>query len=164
MGQYTYALLNHIWCCMGQHQRVCCVHCQQELLHLTKHQQKLAKSIWREMRADLDAAMEDRQRILLELRASRAAASLQRGMEPDRVSETNAVLQLALALAENSAIQHEITMQSQRRFMLQVGPPDWLLHVDLSTDHGHEYKAPTSGVGLCPVCRSKIMDRPATGT
>ncbi|KAK9843325.1 hypothetical protein WJX74_010371 [Apatococcus lobatus] len=104
-----------------------------DMLQLTKQQQKLAKSIWGELNADLAAAMEDRQRILCQLQASSAIASMQHGMQPDRVSETKAVLEQAVALAENSLIFHEITLHSQRRLLLQVLSPEGVAAIYTST-------------------------------
>ena len=45
---------------------------------------------------------------------------MHRGMQPDSFTETTAILDQAAALAENSAIQQEITLHSHRQFVLQV--------------------------------------------
>ena len=110
--------------------------CTQNALQLNNYQGMLAKDIWRRCRVDLANAKEDRDRIIYELQASGAAACMQHGMLPDRVFETNAILQQAAALAENSAIQHEIMLHSQRRFTLQACSIRSLLHAwfsDLSS-------------------------------
>ncbi|KAK9843002.1 hypothetical protein WJX74_005501 [Apatococcus lobatus] len=95
-----------------------------DMLELTEHQQSLAKVIWRDWHADLASVKEDRRRILSCLQASGAATFMQYGMRPDSYSETNTILQQAAALAENSALQQEITLQGQRRFMLEICSPE----------------------------------------
>ena len=82
----------------------------QDTLKLTRHQQKLAKGIWKEWHEGLAQAKQDRQHILSEMQASGAAASMQRGMAPDMFSETSVLLEQAAALAENCVIQQEITL------------------------------------------------------
>ena len=87
---------------------------------LTKPQQRLARDIWRQSQADLASAREDRKRILAQLQASGAAACIQQGIQAERVSGTDAILEQAAALAENAAIQQEIELHSHRQLMLQV--------------------------------------------
>lgn len=95
---------------------------------LTKPQQRLARDIWRQCQADLAGAREDRQHILAHLQASGAAAYIQQGIQTERVSDTDAILEQAAALAENTALQQEIELHSQRQFMLQVSKvaPLWV--------------------------------------
>ena len=92
----------------------------QDMLKLTRQQQKLARGIWQEWHEGLARAKQDRQRILSEMQASGAAASMQRGMRPDMFSETSVFLEQAAALAENCVIQQEITLNCHHRFLLQV--------------------------------------------
>ncbi|KAK9843010.1 hypothetical protein WJX74_005607 [Apatococcus lobatus] len=101
----------------------------QDLLELTAQQQKLAKLIWREWQEGLAHAKEERQQILSEMQASGAAASMQRGMRPDRFSETSVFLEQAAALAENCVIQQEITIHCHHRFLLQVCTPESIAQI-----------------------------------
>ena len=94
--------------------------CLQDKLRLTKQQKRLAKDIWGKYQGDLAAAKHERQQIVHNLQASGASACMRRGMQPDSVADINAILQQAAALAENSAIQQEITLHSHRQFILQV--------------------------------------------
>lgn len=59
-------------------------------------------------------------RILAELQASGAATCLQQGIQAERTCNTYAILEQAAALAENTAIQQEIILHSQRQLVLQV--------------------------------------------
>ena len=48
------------------------------------------------------------------------AGYMRQGMNLGRVSENTAILEVAAALAENSAIQQEIALNSHRQFHLEV--------------------------------------------
>ena len=94
--------------------------CMQAKLRLTSHQQQLARAIWRRLHGDLAVAKTERQRIIDDLQASGMSARVLQGLQLDSFSETTAILGQAAALAENSAIQQEITLHSHRQFILQV--------------------------------------------
>lgn len=100
----------------------------QDTLKLTRQQRKLAMDIWKECQDGLARAKQDRQRILSDMQTSGATASMQRGMRPESFSETSVFLEQAAALAENCAIQQEITLHCHHRFKLQVMGPEFGHH------------------------------------
>ena len=97
-------------------------------LQLTKHEKQLAKDIWAKTQRGMAFAKAGRKRILDEMAVSGALTCIHDGMRPDRFSETSAILQQTAALAENSALQQEIVLQSIRQFSLMVSH---LLHFQL---------------------------------
>ncbi|KAK9842887.1 hypothetical protein WJX74_003934 [Apatococcus lobatus] len=94
-------------------------------LKLTKHQQRLAKEIWKQYQGDLAAMKQERRHITSSLQAMDVSAC----MQPDSFSETTAILEQAAALAENSSLQQEITLSSHRKFILQVCSPEAIADV-----------------------------------
>ena len=118
----------------------------QDMLQLSRQQQKQAKLIWKDWHEALAPAKVERQRILFEMQASGAAVAMRQGMQPDKFSDTDGFLEQAAALAENCAIQQEISLHSQHRFLLQV-----LGHQPLAVEPGtlpHSMTKP-----ICPICK-----------
>ncbi len=93
-------------------------------MQLRKHEKQLARDIWKRTQGGMALAKAERQRILDGMRTTGALSRMAEGMRPDRYSETSAILRQTAALAENSAMQQEIMLQSIRQFSLMVSRPD----------------------------------------